>query len=158
MVIGLLAIGALTSKPYAFTARSWELTSTESIDFYDALNSNIRVDTRGSEIMRILPRINNKINEEWISDKIRFSYDGLKQQRLNNPLFKVNNEFKIISWLDAFKIIKNKLDGNALNFIIGNSVDLETQFVVKMLSNKLGFLLILMIWIKLMWILDITIL
>src|SRR5580698_1798735 len=109
-VLKFICIGALTSKPYAFTARSWELTSVESIDFFDALGSHIRVDTRGSEIMRVLPRINNKINEEWISDKIRFSYDGFKRQRLSTPM--IRNKKGILensSWEASLKIISNFL-------------------------------------------------
>lgn len=135
----ILAIGALTSKPYAFTARSWELASSESIDFFDSLGSNIRIDTRGSEIMRILPKINNKVNEEWISDKIRFSYDGLKQQRLNNPMLRVDDKLKNINWLTALNILANKIQSSAdLEFILGNFTDLETQVVLKMLSKTIG--------------------
>ena len=88
-VIDLCPVGALTSKPYAFTARSWELKGTESIDVSDALGANIRVDSRGTEVMRIIPRLNEEVNEEWISDKARFQYDGLKRQRLNVPMIKV---------------------------------------------------------------------
>lgn len=88
-VIDLCPVGALTSKPYAFTARSWELRSTESIDVSDALGCNIRIDSRGTEVMRIVPRMNEDINEEWISDKARFQYDGLKRQRLTAPMVKV---------------------------------------------------------------------
>ena len=88
-VIDLCPVGALTSKPYAFTARSWELKATESIDVSDALGANIRVNSRGTEVMRILPRLNEAVNEEWISDKARFQYDGLKRQRLTIPLVKV---------------------------------------------------------------------
>lgn len=138
--LNIRVIGALTSKPYAFTARSWELTSNESIDFFDSLGSNIRVDTRGSEIMRILPKINNNINEEWISDKIRFSYDGLKQQRLNNPLIKINNEFKVTNWKLALSEISKRLSDTTymINFIFGNFVDMETQFVAKVLAQRLN--------------------
>ena len=88
-VIDLCPVGALTSKPYAFTARSWELKNTESIDISDALGANVRIDSRGSEVMRIVPRMNEQVNEEWISDKARFQYDGLRWQRLNIPLVKV---------------------------------------------------------------------
>jgi NADH dehydrogenase/NADH:ubiquinone oxidoreductase subunit G len=134
-----LAVGALTSKPYAFTARSWELTSSETIDFFDTLGSNIRVDTRGSEIMRILPKINNKINDEWISDKVRFSYDGLKQQRLNNPMLRINGDLVNVNWLTALKFLANKISNvSAVNFIVGNFIDLETQFVLKLLSSRIG--------------------
>ena len=88
-VIDLCPVGALTSKPAAFTARPWELKTTESIDVSDALGANIRVDSRGPEVMRIVPRLNEAVNEEWISDKARFQYDALKRQRLNLPLVKV---------------------------------------------------------------------
>ncbi len=88
-VIDLCPVGALTSKPAAFTARSWELKNTESIDVSDALGSNIRVDCRGTEVMRIVPRLNDAVNEEWISDKARFQYDALRRQRLNLPMRKV---------------------------------------------------------------------
>lgn len=88
-VIDLCPVGALTSKPYAFTARSWELKSTESVDVSDALGANIKVDSRGTEVMRITPRLNEDVNEEWLSDKGRFQYDGLKRQRLNVPMVKV---------------------------------------------------------------------
>lgn len=88
-VIDLCPVGALTSKPFAFTARSWELRNTESIDVSDALGANIRVDSRGTEVMRIVPRMNEEVNEEWISDKARFQYDALKRQRLTAPMVKV---------------------------------------------------------------------
>lgn len=89
-VIDLCPVGALTSKPYAFTARSWELKNTESIDVSDALGANVRIDSRGMEVMRIVPRLNEDVNEEWLSDKARFQYDGLRWQRLNIPLVKVS--------------------------------------------------------------------
>ena len=91
-VIDLCPVGALNSKPYAFTARSWELGATESIDVMDAVGSNIRIDSRGLEVMRILPKLNEDINEEWLSDKARFSYDGLKNQRLDRPYIKKNGK------------------------------------------------------------------
>ncbi|GME86636.1 unnamed protein product [[Candida] boidinii] len=92
-VIDLCPVGALTSKPYAFRARPWELKRTESIDVMDGLGSAIRVDARGSEVMRILPRLNEEVNEEWISDKTRFACDALKTQRLTKPLIKQGNTF-----------------------------------------------------------------
>jgi NADH dehydrogenase (ubiquinone) Fe-S protein 1 len=88
-VIDLCPVGALTSKPYAFTARSWELKGTDSVDVSDGLGASIRVDSRGTEVMRITPRLNEDVNEEWLSDKARFQYDGLKRQRLNVPMAKV---------------------------------------------------------------------
>eukprot|EP00172_Hildenbrandia_rubra_P002953 Plantae.Rhodophyta-Hildenbrandia_rubra.ctg4223.p1 GENE.Plantae.Rhodophyta-Hildenbrandia_rubra.ctg4223~~Plantae.Rhodophyta-Hildenbrandia_rubra.ctg4223.p1 ORF type:complete len:574 (+),score=111.13 Plantae.Rhodophyta-Hildenbrandia_rubra.ctg4223:81-1724(+) len=103
-------IGALTSKPYAFTSRSWELKSTESIDIFDGVGSNIRIDTRGSEIMRVLPRLNEEINEEWISDKSRFAYDGLKRQRLNTPMVRFpDGDLKGVTWERARAMLKNRL-------------------------------------------------
>jgi NADH dehydrogenase (ubiquinone) Fe-S protein 1 len=87
-VIDLCPVGALTSKPFAFTARAWELKFAESVDVTDGLGSNIRVDTRGTEVMRVVPRLHEGVNEEWISDKARFSYDGLKRQRLDTPMVK----------------------------------------------------------------------
>lgn len=88
-VIDLCPVGALTSKPFAFTARSWELRNTETIDVSDAMGANVRIDSRGTEIMRVVPRLNEDVNEEWISDKARFQYDGLRRQRLNLPMVKV---------------------------------------------------------------------
>lgn len=141
MTIQFFLIGALTSKPYAFTARSWELRSVETIDFFDTFASNIRVDTRGVEVMRILPCINNTINEEWISDKIRFSYDGLKKQRLYVPLLRnfVTNKLENSNWKDVFSKLKSFfLKNYNFVFIIGDFLDLETQLLVKLLNNKLG--------------------
>ena len=103
-VIDLCPVGALTSKPYAFQARPWELTKTESVDVMDAVGSAIRVDTRGREVMRILPRLNEAVNEEWISDKTRFIWDGLKTQRLDKPYVKVDGKFKAAaSWNDGLR-------------------------------------------------------
>lgn len=138
MNLNVYVIGALTSKPYAFTARSWELTNTESIDFFDAIGSNIRVDTRGAEVMRILPRVNNDINEEWISDKIRFFYDGLKKQRLSVPLIRINNNLEMVSWEVALNKVANLFKQKTSNFIVGDFVDLETQYFLKLLSMRLG--------------------
>lgn len=141
-IIDLCPVGALTSKPYAFTARSWELQSTESIDVLDAVGSNIRIDVRGSEIMRVLPRLNEDVNEEWISDKARFSYDGLKRQRLNTPMVRENNTYRDVSWKDAFTYIKNNLDTfpnkNNLIGLVGNLADTETILLFKEFINNLG--------------------
>ena len=101
-VIDLCPVGALTSKPYAFTSRPWELRVTESIDTLDSVGSNIRIDARGTEIMRIVPRLNEDINEEWISDKTRFAYDGLKRQRLTQPLIRKDGKLTPVDWLEAF--------------------------------------------------------
>ncbi len=129
-VIDLCPVGALTSKPYAFLSRPWELKSIESIDLFDSIHSNIRVDTRGYEIVRILPRLNENINEEWISDKARFSFDGLSTQRLSEPLIKDSSgDFKPISWSEAISLVSKKMkevQPNKLAFSIGNFCDLES--------------------------------
>lgn len=104
-VIDLCPVGALTSKPYAFTARPWELKRTESIDVSDALGASIRVDSRGLEVMRIVPRQNDPVNEDWLSDKARFQYDGLKRQRLGMPLVKKDGALQPASWLDALHAV-----------------------------------------------------
>lgn len=132
-------IGALTSKPYAFTARSWELKSVETIDLFDSLGSNIRIDIRGSEIMRILPVNNEFINEEWISDKTRFAYDGLKRKRFITPMIKKNNLFVQTSWKEAFSFIENKWNTEHFNNLVintGNFTDLETTTILKEFSSK----------------------
>jgi len=140
-VIDLCPVGALTSKPYAFLSRPWELKSIESIDLFDSIHSNVRVDTRGYEIVRILPRLNENINEEWISDKARFSFDGLSTQRLSEPLIKnLNGDFKPASWSEALKLISKKMreaQPNKVGFSIGNFCDLESLTYV----HKLRLLL-----------------
>src|ERR671911_1892817 len=105
-VIDLCPVGALTNKPYAFTARPWELGKTESVDVMDAVGSAIRVDSRGREVMRIMPRVNEQVNEEWISDKTRFIWDGLKTQRLDRPYVKKDGRLQPASWNEAFAAIK----------------------------------------------------
>src|SRR5690606_36855449 len=107
--IDLCPVGALTSKPYAFQARPWELGKTESIDVMDAAGSSIRVDTRGREVQRILPRTNEAVNEEWISDKTRFIWDGLRTQRLDRPYVRVNGRLQPASWNEAFAAIAAKV-------------------------------------------------
>ncbi|NBT86382.1 MAG: NADH dehydrogenase (quinone) subunit G, partial [Alphaproteobacteria bacterium] len=107
-LIDVCPVGALTSKPYAFHGRSWELTKTESVDILDAVGSNIRIDTRGREVMRILPRLNEEINEEWISDRTRFAYDGLKYQRLDTPYIRVKGKLKPARWEEAFAVIQDQ--------------------------------------------------
>jgi NADH-quinone oxidoreductase subunit G len=108
-IIDLCPVGALTSKPYAFVARPWELKKTESIDVTDALGSNIRVDARGPEILRVLPRVNEDVNEEWLSDKARFSYDGLLRQRLDKPYVRRDGKLRPASWEEAFAAIVARL-------------------------------------------------
>jgi NADH-quinone oxidoreductase subunit G len=133
-VIDLCPVGALTSKPYAFEARPWELTKTESIDVMDAVGSNIRVDTKGWEVKRILPRINDEINEEWISDKSRYACDGLLKNRLDTPFIKVNGKLQACSWDDAFKFILDNtkgFTGDKVFGAVGDLVDVETMYMFK---------------------------
>lgn len=141
-VIDLCPVGALTSKPYAFTARSWELRKTESIDVLDSVGSNIIINTRGYQVMRVLPRLNEFVNEEWINDKTRFSYDGLKRQRLNKPMMrKEDGTFVSIEWKEAFTVIKNnmsKYGPNEMAALSGELVELESLVSLKDLFNKLG--------------------
>ena len=133
-VIDLCPVGALTSKPYAFSARPWELKKTESIDVLDAVGSNIRVDTYGWEVKRILPRLNEDINEEWISDKTRYSCDGLLKQRLDTPYIKKDNKLIKSSWDEALDVIINKLNETENSKIaghLGDLVSLETTLAFK---------------------------
>jgi NADH-quinone oxidoreductase subunit G len=138
-VVDLCPVGALTSKPYVFEARPWELKKTESIDVMDAIGSNIRVDTYGWEVKRILPRINEDINEEWISDKTRYACDGLLNQRLDTPYIKYNNKFEKASWNEVFNIIKSKfknVDKDKICGITGDLVNMETLYLFKEFFNK----------------------
>ena len=138
-VIDLCPVGALTSKPYVFEARPWELKKTETIDVMDAIGSNIRVDTYGWEVKRVLPRINEDINEEWISDKSRYACDGLKNQRLDTPYIKKNNNFEKISWPEVLKIIAKKIESINKDKICGFTGDLssmETMFAAKEFFSK----------------------
>lgn len=139
-VIDLCPVGALTSKPYAFSARPWELKSIESIDTLDGICSNIRVDLRGYEIMRVLPSLNEELNEEWLNDKSRFSFDGLKRQRLCDPLLKQDGKFKQISWLEAFHVVMNELkkSSNCVSASIGSQCDFEAAFMLKNLLSLFG--------------------
>lgn len=143
-LIDLCPVGALTSKPYAFKARSWELKKKEGIDVLDSLGSNIKIDIFNNEIVRILPKTNFNINKEWISNKTRYFFDSLKYQRLKYPLLKDNeNNFYKISWLKALKIINQKLlntDSSQIKSIIGNLTDFESLFLLKKNLNKLGIL------------------
>jgi len=125
-------MGALTSKPYAFTARPWELRSREAVDYFDSFGSSIRIDLRGLDIMRVLPRINEAVNEEWITDKVRFSYDGLKRQRLVVPLKRNGLSFVKISWIESYTLLfKNiilRSSPNNINFFIGKLVDITSFY------------------------------
>ena len=140
-VIDLCPVGALTSKPYAFKARPWELTKTESVDVMDALGSAIRVDARGREVMRILPRLNEAVNEEWISDKTRFIWDGLKTQRLDQPYIRENGRLRAASWIEAFATIAARVKSagsQRIGFIAGDLASVEEMFALKLLAAKLG--------------------
>ena len=138
-VIDLCPVGALTSKPYVFEARPWELKKTESIDVMDAVGSNIRIDTYGWEVKRILPRINEEINEEWISDKTRYACDGIKNQRLDSPFIKKNNKFVKISWGEAHKVFFDKISrtsSDKIAGILGDMTNMETSFIAKEFFEK----------------------
>lgn len=144
-IIDLCPVGALTSKPYAFTARSWELKSTESIDIFDGIGSNIIINTKGNEVMRILPKFNENINEEWITDKVRFSYDGLKKQRIFDPCFIYDFGWGPIrkekaEWPEVLPEIAFALgkQDNSLAIVSGENVDFETISISKRLLNNLG--------------------
>ncbi len=140
-VIDLCPVGALTSKPYAFQARPWELVKTESIDVMDAVGSNIRVDVRGREVMRVLPRLNEAVNEEWISDKTRFIWDGLKTQRLDRPYLRVGGKLKPVSWSEAFAAIAAKVKaagGEKIGAIGGDLAAVEDLYALKALVTALG--------------------
>jgi len=133
-VIDLCPVGALTSKPYIFEARPWELKKTETIDVMDAVGSNIRVDTYDWEVKRVLPIINEDINEEWISDKTRYACDGLLNQRLDTPYVKYNNKFEKASWNEVYKIIKSKIENANKDKIcgfVGDLTNMETTFIFK---------------------------
>jgi len=140
-VIDLCPVGALTSKPYAFEARPWELKKTESIDVMDAVGSNIRVDTYNWEVKRILPRLNNDINEEWISDKTRYSCDGLLKQRLDSPYLKKNNKLQKCSWDEAISVLVEKIksvDSSEIGGHIGDLVNMENALSFKKFFTALG--------------------
>ena len=138
-VIDLCPVGALTSKPYVFEARPWELKKTETIDVMDAVGSNIRVDTYGWEVKRVLPRINEDINEEWISDKTRYACDGLKNQRLDSPYIKKGKKFEKISWKSAYNQIVEKIketSSEKIAALTGDLTNMETLFILKEFFQK----------------------
>ncbi|WP_430440640.1 NADH-quinone oxidoreductase subunit NuoG [Shinella sp.] len=140
-VVDLCPVGALTSKPFAFTARPWELNKTESVDVMDAVGSAIRVDTRGREVMRILPRVNEEINEEWISDKTRFIWDGLKTQRLDRPYVRKDGRLQPATWADAFGAIKAAVagtSGDRIGAIAGDLASVEEMYALRELMTALG--------------------
>jgi NADH-quinone oxidoreductase subunit G len=137
-IIDLCPVGALTSKPYAFSARPWELTKTETIDVMDALGSNIRVDTKGREVMRILPRNNDAVNEEWISDKTRFVWDGLRRQRLDRPYVRVDGKLKPATWPEALTAAATAMKGKKVAGLIGDLAPVEAAFALKQLVEGQG--------------------
>ena len=131
-VIDLCPVGALTSKPYSYEARPWELNKVETIDVMDAVGSNIRMDSKGWEVKRVLPRINDEINEEWISDKTRYACDGLLNNRLDSPFIRVNGKLKEASWKEAIDYLKTNIQNkNSFGGIVGQTIDLETSFAFK---------------------------
>jgi NADH-quinone oxidoreductase subunit G len=140
-IVDLCPVGALTSKPYAFAARPWELNKTESIDVMDAVGCAIRIDTRGREVMRILPRTNDDVNEEWISDKTRHVVDGLRTQRLDQPYIREDGQLRAASWRDAFDAIAAKVkatDAKRIGAIVGDLAAVEEIFALKDLMTRLG--------------------
>jgi NADH-quinone oxidoreductase subunit G len=140
-VVDLCPVGALTSKPYAFAARPWELNKTQSIDVMDALGSAIRIDTRGREVMRILPRTNDDVNEEWISDKTRHVVDGLRTQRLDQPYLRVNGRLRPAAWKEAFAAIAEKVKATPakrVGALAGQLASVEDMFALKALMTALG--------------------
>src|SRR5258705_26607 len=139
-VVDLCPVGALTSKPYAFAARPWELNKTESVDVMDAVGSAIRIDTRGREVMRILPRVNEDVNEEWISDKTRHVIDGLRTQRLDQPYIRENGTLRPAAWRDAFDAIAAKVkqtETKRIGAIVGDLAAVEEIFAFKDLMTRL---------------------
>jgi NADH-quinone oxidoreductase subunit G len=140
-LVDICPVGALTSKPYAFAARPWELGKTQSVDVMDGVGSAIRVDTRGREVMRILPRVNEAVNEEWISDKTRHIVDGLRTQRLDRPYIRENGQLRAASWQQAFAAIAAKIsrtDGKRIGAIAGDLAAVDEMFALKELLAKFG--------------------
>ncbi|MBN7785564.1 NADH-quinone oxidoreductase subunit G [Ponticoccus gilvus] len=138
-IIDLCPVGALVSKPYAFTARPWELTKTETIDVMDALGSSIRVDTKGREVMRILPRNHDGVNEEWISDKTRFVWDGLRRQRLDRPYVRENGKLRPATWPEALEKAAGAIKGaKSLAGIVGDLAPVEAAYSLKQMVEGQG--------------------
>ena len=140
-IIDLCPVGALTSKPYAFVARPWELAKVDSIDVLDAVGANIRIDARGTEVLRILPRINEDVNEEWLGDKSRFAIDGLKRRRLDRPWVRENGKLRAATWTEAFDAIAARtksLSGDRIGAIAGDLCDAESILALKDLLASLG--------------------
>ncbi|MBZ4023909.1 NADH-quinone oxidoreductase subunit G [Rhodobacter sp. TJ_12] len=137
-IIDLCPVGALTSKPYAFTARPWELTKTESIDVMDALGSNIRIDAKGREVKRIVPRNHDGVNEEWLSDKGRFIWDGLRRQRLDTPYIRENGKLRKANWGEALAAAAAAMTGKKVLGLVGDLVSTEAAFSLKTLIESMG--------------------
>lgn len=137
-VIDLCPVGALTSRPYAFEARPWELKKTLSIDVSDAVGANIRLDSRGREVLRALPRVNDDVNEEWLSDRGRYMVDGLTRRRLDKPWLRRDGKLQAASWAEAFDAIAGINPGSSVAVIAGDQVDCETMFAAKKLAGALG--------------------
>ncbi|WP_282602960.1 NADH-quinone oxidoreductase subunit NuoG [Paracoccus sp. PARArs4] len=137
-IIDLCPVGALVSKPYAFTARPWELTKTETIDVMDALGSSIRVDTKGREVMRIMPRNHDGVNEEWISDKTRFVWDGLRRQRLDKPYIRENGKLRPATWPEALTAATRAMSGRKVAGLVGDLVPVEAAYSLKTLIESMG--------------------
>ncbi len=140
-IIDLCPVGALTSKPYAFVARPWELRKTESVDVFDAVGSNIRIDSRGSQVLRVLPRLNEAVNEEWISDKTRFAIDGLLHRRLDRPYIRRDGQLREADWREALDLVVDRLKGvpgERIAAIAGDLCDAESMFALKELLIELG--------------------
>ena len=139
-IIDICPVGALNSKPYEYRARPWELRKTELVDVLDAVGCNIRVDARGREVMRILPRLHEDINEEWISDKTRFAYDGLKKRRLDVPMVKQGGKLRPGTWREAFAAVRARLEGTSgdkVAAIVGDLADCEAMVLLKDLMDRL---------------------
>jgi NADH-quinone oxidoreductase subunit G len=140
-LIDICPVGALLNKPYSFTARPWELRKTDSVDVHDALGTNIRIDARGSEVLRVLPRTNDAVNEEWMADKGRFAHDGLKRRRLDKPWVRLDGTLRPATWPEAFAAIAAKLDGLAgdrIGAVAGDLCDAESMLALKDLMASLG--------------------
>ena len=137
-VIDLCPVGALTSKPYKFKARPWELKRTDSIDIFDGVGSNIRIDSRAEEILRITPRVNEDINEEWITDKVRFNYDAYYNQRIDKPYIKKDSKLLVSNWEESLDILKNKLKKSSPFALVGPQTDLETGYAVSKFMSNFG--------------------
>jgi NADH-quinone oxidoreductase subunit G len=137
-VIDLCPVGALTSKPYAFTARPWELSKTESIDVMDALGSNVRIDVKGREVMRLLPREHDGVNEEWLADRSRFIWDGLRRQRLDRPYLREDGRLRPATWAEAFAAIRARAAGRRMAALAGDLASAEAIFALKLLTEGVG--------------------